>query len=316
MPKVSVVIPVYNVEQYIERCLYTLFNQTLNDIEYIFVDDCSPDKSVEMIYEILENYLYRKNQVKVLHHQKNNGVAAARTTGILAATGDYIIHCDPDDYVELTIYEKMYKYAIDKNADIVTCYYWIESPNKINKIRNDYYQTPQESLMHLFNGCDVVLWDKLVKRSIISQYSIIPYPDIDYCEDLGCTVRILHYAQSIYTIKEPLYHHYRRCDSITTALNKYHVDSRERCVLKLCDFLETLNKHKYNLICNRLKFYLKMEYNRVCRINDRDWFNKYRESHRSILSFDYMPLKSRIVLWFVFQNYYIYKILRKYISGL
>ena len=97
MPKVSVVIPVYNVEQYIERCLYTLFGQTMDDIEYIFVDDSSTDSSVKIINKSLELYPYRKVLTKILRHSSNLGVGAARTTGIKAATGDYIIHCDPDD---------------------------------------------------------------------------------------------------------------------------------------------------------------------------------------------------------------------------
>ena len=87
-PKVSVIIPVYGVESYIERCLHALFGQTLDDIEFIFVDDHTPDNSVAKIYSVLEHYPSRKRAVSVLRHSCNKGLAAARTTGVKAASGD------------------------------------------------------------------------------------------------------------------------------------------------------------------------------------------------------------------------------------
>ena len=119
MPKVSVIIAVYNVEAYIERCLHSLFSQTLNDIEYIFVDDATPDSSIELIYKTIESYPNRRNQIKVLRHTYNRGLAAARTTGMREATGEYIISCDPDDYIEQDMYEKMYLRAVETSADIM-----------------------------------------------------------------------------------------------------------------------------------------------------------------------------------------------------
>ena len=108
MPKVSICIAVYNVEKYIEQCVRSLFEQTLDDLEYIFVDDASPDASIDVLLRVLEDYPHRKNQVKLLRHETNQGVAVARKDAIAAATGEYIIHCDPDDWVDLDMYEKLY----------------------------------------------------------------------------------------------------------------------------------------------------------------------------------------------------------------
>lgn len=97
--KVSILVPVYGVEKYIERCARSLFEQTYDNIEYIFVDDCTKDRSIEILQKVLEDYPNRKNQVKILHHDKNRGLSAARNTALDASTGDYLMHVDSDDYL-------------------------------------------------------------------------------------------------------------------------------------------------------------------------------------------------------------------------
>ena len=111
MPKVSIVIPIYNVEKYIIKCAKSLFEQTLDDIEYIFVNDCTPDNSIKVLLEVLEQYPNRKQQVKIITHKINLGAAIARKNGILAATGKYIIHCDGDDWTAPDMYQRLYEKA-------------------------------------------------------------------------------------------------------------------------------------------------------------------------------------------------------------
>ena len=124
MPKVSVIIPIYSVEKYIEKCAHSLFKQTLDDIEYIFIDDCTPDHSIEIIKDVLEQYPHRKKQTRIVRMPMNSGIGAVRKHGIQLATGDYIIHCDSDDWVDVTMYENMYKKALEENLDIVFCDYY------------------------------------------------------------------------------------------------------------------------------------------------------------------------------------------------
>ena len=132
--KVSVCIPVYGVEKYIERCARSLFEQTMRDgIEFIFVNDCTPDKSIEILEKVLAEYPHRKKQTQIINHEKNSGLVAARKTGLAHATGEYIIHCDSDDWVELNMYEKMYHAAKAADADMVYCDYVKELPD--NTIR-------------------------------------------------------------------------------------------------------------------------------------------------------------------------------------
>ena len=115
---VSVVIPVFKVRNFIERCATSLFEQTLEDVEYIFVDDASPDDSIEILKECLERYPKRKAQVQILTHEQNKGLPAARNTGLAVATGEYVFHCDSDDWVESTMLEDLYVTAIQNSADI------------------------------------------------------------------------------------------------------------------------------------------------------------------------------------------------------
>ena len=113
--KVSVCIPIYGVEKYIERCARSLFEQTMtDDIEFIFVNDCTPDRSEQILLATLEDYPQRKKQVKILHHAENQGLTGARSTAVKAACGDYIIHCDSDDWVDPALYETMYRTAVEQ----------------------------------------------------------------------------------------------------------------------------------------------------------------------------------------------------------
>ena len=100
MPAVSVIVLVYKVEKYIERCARALFGQTMEDIEYVFVDDCTPDASMEMLERVLDEFPQRRSRVKVLRNDVNRGRAYSRRRGVGAASGEYIIHCDSDDWPE------------------------------------------------------------------------------------------------------------------------------------------------------------------------------------------------------------------------
>lgn len=114
IPCVSVIVPVYNVEPYLHRCLDSLVNQTIKDIEIICINDCSPDNSLD----ILKKYAEKYERVKIIDFEKNQGVSVARNSGMMIAKGEYIGFVDPDDYVDLDYYEKLYKLAKEKNADI------------------------------------------------------------------------------------------------------------------------------------------------------------------------------------------------------
>ena len=118
--KVSVIIPIYGVEKFIGRCAKTLMQQTLKEVEYIFVNDATPDCSMKVLQEVLARYPERQNSVVVAVHETNKGLPAARNTGLQMAQGEYIFHCDSDDFVEPDMLETLYTEAVMHRADIVS----------------------------------------------------------------------------------------------------------------------------------------------------------------------------------------------------
>lgn len=306
-PKVSVIIAVYNVADYIERCLHTLFRQTLDNIEYVFVDDASTDASVEIIHKVLQQYPHRQRYVKVIRHNHNEGVAAARTTGILAATGEYMIHCDPDDYVELNMYEQMYQEAKKDDADIVMCDYVIHSDadSRIINLRTE--PDPQRLLTNMYKplrakGYLVIV---MARASLIVENDILPFRGGDYAEDLGCTVRILYYGKSLRHISKPFYHYVKRKDSITEKPKQLMGWEKRKIVIDgIC---RTIGHDKrFKRTCDFIRLYTKLEYRDIFP-DSKEWFDIYKESHSHIFRLN-MPIKQKLLWIFLLTNYTFYRI--------
>ena len=202
-PLVSVIILVYKAEMYIERCARSLFAQTLEDIEYIFVDDCTPDASMDILDRVLEDYPSRRSQVKVLHNDVNRGQAFSRDRGVKAATGDYIIHCDSDDVTEKTLYETLLAKALETEADIVVCDYDILQDGKTTY--GCGCRCPEKDLVAaiLDGSMPAYLWNKLIKRSLYNM-ALLP-PKADIWEDKTTLVQLFHACSKVAFVQESLY---------------------------------------------------------------------------------------------------------------
>ncbi len=201
MPKVSVIVPVYNVEKYIERCLNSLINQTLKDIEIIVVNDGATDGSKEIIKEF-----EIKNSNILYLEKENGGLSDARNYGMNYAKGEYIAFLDSDDYVDKTIYEKMYEKAKSEDADYVECdFYWAyKNKNKID--RGIRYKNKKE----MFKYARVVAWNKLIKRNIIKE----KFPVGLHYEDVEFFYKLIPNIKKFTFIEEPLIYYVQREDSI------------------------------------------------------------------------------------------------------
>ena len=161
MPKVSVIVPFYNVGRYIEKCLNSLVNQTLEEIEIILVNDGSQDNSYQVAKEFQEKY---PNKIKC-YEKPNGGLGDARNFGINYATGEYIAFLDSDDYVEPSMYQEMYEKAIKEDAEMVECDFWWEYPKKKRKDVGIEYNSQEEML----EKARVVAWNKLIKTEIYKE---------------------------------------------------------------------------------------------------------------------------------------------------
>lgn len=199
MIKVSIIIPVFNSEEYLERCINSLINQTLKDIEFIFVDDGSSDSSAEIIKKYAATF---PNKV-IYHYQNNSGQGAARNTGLDISKGKYIGYVDSDDYVELNMFELMYDKAVKTDSDIVICGSYNVSEDE-KKIQVDIVRKLDESdKTNAFLG-KMAVWNKLYKKEVISD---IRFRSKVWYEDVDFTLRVLERVKKISFLDLPLYHY-------------------------------------------------------------------------------------------------------------
>lgn len=243
LPAVSVVIPVYGVELYIERCARSLFEQTLENMEFIFVDDCSPDKSMDVLDRIIQDYPKRKEQVKIIHHPSNMGLPTARRTGIEAAKGEYIAHCDSDDWVNNMTYQLLYTFAKEKDLDIVKfdfCRTNLKKELPCVKIDENIFLDKSKLMNSLFSGYDLSsMVDKLVRRSVYNTHQII-YPNKNMWEDYVVTTQLLFHAEKIGYFNRILYYYFVNIGSISHKNVEQKLRDQKENVELIRSFLERM----------------------------------------------------------------------------
>lgn len=210
-PKISIYVPVYGVEKYIEKCVRSLFEQTLDDLEYVFVDDCTPDNSFQTLKQVLEEFPARKSQVKIVRHEVNQGVCIARQTGIRHCVGEYIACCEPDDWVETTMYEALYEKAKKTGADMVSCDYYKESESG-SQYGVSHYEGPLDSILSdwVKRKYSAYIWSSIMKRELLAEKDTY-FPDKSggiYAEDCVVMCQFLSYIRS-YTFIPQAFYHYR-----------------------------------------------------------------------------------------------------------
>lgn len=280
MPKVSVIVPVYGVEKYIERCARSLFEQTLDDIEYLFIDDCTPDRSIEILKNVLEEYPNRKSQVIIHRMEQNGGQAAVRKWGMLNATGDYVIHCDSDDWVDTDMYRTMYEKAKEDNADIVVCDYC-----QTDGLKKSNYFTSFETDLHKEDILRVFLrekyawsvWNKLVRRTIYTCKDYM-FPLGNMGEDMVLTIQCLLYSERISYIPRAYYYYYYNENSIT------QVKTEMSCFSKFNQYKDNVAL-LLNLDYGTLKFgeeFVCLKYHTLCLLLPLVGNNKYYRVWRNL----------------------------------
>ena len=315
VPKVSVIIPVYKAEKYIEQCVRSLFEQSLDEIEFIFIDDCGGDDSINIITRILEKYPTRQSQVKIIHHDINLGVGQSRQDGIDVATGEFIIHCDADDWVDHRMYQKLYQAAKDHNADIVACGYTevfltkeINHSEFVPKTKYDRVKAIIDGKLH---GS---LWNKLVRKKLYTTAAIKFEPDICFWEDLGAAIRFFYIAVNVININECLYYYRRNDESATASLNEAKVYSMIAVAKDSINFLKgTDDKINFTPIIQQLAFNSKKNLlitGNGC-YNPKKWRETFPEYNRYVFKIRATPL---VRLFYILAICHIDFISRIYVS--
>ncbi len=226
MVKVSIVVPVYNVEKYVEKCLDTLVKQTLKDIEIIIVNDGAIDKSKEKIESFLDNEEIKKilvkNNINIIYLEKENGgLSDARNFGMPYATGKYIAFIDSDDYIEYDMYEKMYELAEKENSDLVECdFYWEYINEKTGEVKTkEDKRTNYINKHEMLENIRVVAWNKLIRRDIVEKTKVIFPKGLRY-EDVEFTYKLLPSLNKISYLEKTCVHYIQRENSISNSQNE------------------------------------------------------------------------------------------------
>lgn len=289
MPKVSVIVPIYNVEKYLEKCINSLLSQTLEDIQIILVNDGSKDNSGNIAREYEKN---NKNRI-IYVEKENGGLSDARNYGLKYATGDFIAFLDSDDYIEKNAYEEMYNKAIEENADYVECDFIWEFPNKIRVDK----QYPYKNKKEMFSFVRVVAWNKLIKRQLITDNNL-EFPKGLRYEDVEFTYKLIPFVNKFAYVDKPFIHYVQREGSIANVQNERTaeiftvLDNVIEFYKKNNIYEEYRDELEYNyaryLLCSSLK--------RMCKIKDKTIREKLLTESWERLNLNFPNWKENIIL--------------------
>lgn len=322
-PEISIIIPVYNAETHIRRCCETLFGQTETEIEYIFVDDCSPDKSLSIVKESLEKYPERTDSVKVVRHAENKGIASARNSGLENATGKYIGFVDADDYLEPDMIEKTLRIAKANDLDIVGWDWHMEFNNGRRRIFQPNDKTPKEALDSFMDGrLRWFLWGFMIKRDIFIANGIRFIPGANVGEDMATLIQCFAWARSYAHIAEPLYHYVKYN---ATSITRRSAEEQMQLISKNVNLVEKFLTERYGdrykdgiaKLKLTVKFPLLITDNRK---SYRTWQETYPEANYAIWRNEREHLRNKLLqtfaakgIWWPISLYY--KVVFKFIYG-
>lgn len=271
-PKISVIVPVYKAEHYLARCVDTLLAQTFDDFEVILVDDGSPDNSGA----ICDEYALKDKRVRVIH-QPNAGVSMARQKGLDNARGEYVIHADPDDWVEPDMLKELYAKAKEEDADMVICDFYGHYGGKVVYERQqpsslDHNTVLCELFKHLHGSC----WNKLVRRICFLKFDIHFSEGVSFCEDLLINSTLLQHNIKVAYLPNAFYHY--DCSINSNSLVRkttYAAFEKDKRLILLFEkalsgsvVVEKAKSHMSYLLLKRAfkgHFFSSKEYGKQCR---------------------------------------------------
>lgn len=293
---ISIIIPVYNIEKYIEKCLDSILDQTYEDFEVIIVDDGSTDSSGQ----ICDSYARTDNRIKVIHI-KNGGASKARNIGIEYSSGDWITFVDGDDYIESTMLAELHRELCEKNLDAVSCDFRMVSEDSTKVLQNfsmvDWNQEKEVSLSQYLEYIWNCAWGWVFKRRMFEEYKLTFPENVKYCEDFHLMVRLCFYAKSIGKVDKVLYNYRQHSGSILNLLN---VREQRDDLWVYCDIVDFFkNCGVYSKYKRQMNWRLLNSLKEVLLIPSQlDTFeNFYVDGSGDIWSCPYINTKVKILAW-------------------
>lgn len=212
MYKVSVLVPFYNPGQYFERSVRSLFEQTYQHLEYVFIDDSSTDGSAHLLKSLVKEYACRPDRIIIAHHETNLGIAASRNEAIEKATGDFVCFVDADDWVEPDMVEQLVTKQTEGDYDMVWCDAVMHTDDGERPLVEPCYKDKHEMMMAYSNmvaGYIMVLWRRLIRHSLFQDHNIHCIPGCNYSEDKLLLVQAAYYTRTFGHLEKALYHYNR-----------------------------------------------------------------------------------------------------------
>lgn len=296
MVKVSVIVPFYKVASFIERCIRSLMEQTLRDVEFIFVNDASPDESIDIVKRVCSEY---DRDVKILTHPENMGLPAARNTGMAMASGEYIYHCDSDDWLETDMLEKMYTAGVKQDADIVYCDFFISFETGERYMSNPNFTTGEDLLKKGFlaGTTKYNVWNKLVRHSLYDKTGVIFPSGHSMGEDMTMIMLAVG-AGNVAYVGNAFYHYVKlNMNAFSNTFSKRHLDDMKYNAERVMDCLSKENipdeYMAYFKLNVKLPFLLSGDKSQY-----RLWKEWFPEADKFILANNFLPLRTRLVQWF------------------
>lgn len=293
-PAVSIIVPVYNVSSYLDECIGSILRQSFADFELLLIDDGSTDGSGA----ICDRWAAKDGRIRVFH-KANGGVSLARNMGLQQARGEWIAFVDSDDWVDTSMYEKMYRMAVKENAEICICDFYMTAVGA----KNRYYASSawsddkKASMRAYIESTWTVVWNFLAKRELFRTNNLEFHPGVTYCEDFNLAVKLMYVAGKIVNLREALYYYRQHTSSVVHTLNGKTESDEQYMYLDVIEWFKCRGVYADYMkqLCWRI---LKSKQDDLL---DRNSLEKFialvPESKKYILSCPYLNAKLKIAGW-------------------
>ena len=280
--------------------------QTLKEVEYIFVNDSTPDDSIVLLNKVLDKYSCRKNDVHIITHENNKGLPAARNTGLTMAKGEYIFHCDSDDFVEPDMLEQLYLKIKECDADIVWCDWWLSFEKKERYMKQPGYLTAMDAVKGMLSGVmKFNVWNKLVRRKLYSDSNILFPSGYGMGEDMTM-IRLFARAKRVVYLPKAFYHYVQlNTGAFSKTYSERHlVDVRYNVSIVLNDlnnlFGSQLEKEMaFFQLDVKFPFLITSDFSRY-----RLWQSWFPNANYYIMQNKQLSLRSRLLQWCAWKRQY------------
>lgn len=301
LPLVSVIIPMYRVVDVLPSCLEALLAQSYTNLELVFVDDCSPDTAAITVQEAEPLLLKRGYQVKLIRHDRNQGVASARNTGLSAATGEYLYYFDADDSLEPNAIELMVRRALETSADIVGCEWMLCYEGTSRHMAQPEVKTGREAFQQMCLGTfKWNLWLFFVRRALYTTGETLRFIlGANMGEDMMIMGKLFLRANRVSMIHQPLYHYAKtNAGSLTANYTDKHWEQVDTNLKSLVVYAEAHATHEQLRELEFLKLNLKLPLLISPRKSDYDrWAGWFTEANHLAMANKALPLRTRLVQW-------------------